>query len=289
MEIRKVVIPAAGLGTRLYPLTRAQPKEMLPLGRKPTIQWVAEEAVANGLDEILIITGRQKRAVEDHLDFDSGEENGSGVPPEGLDVLHNSSVRFFFTRQSVPRGLGDAVAQARLFTGPEPFAVALGDAVIMRDGHPASLLGRMTDLFLSRQVDGVVAVREVPRELVSSYGVVQPAGEPGETFLLADLVEKPAPEQAPSRLAVTARYVFAPCLHDYLERTAPDAQGEVQLTDAVRAMIADGRQVWAVRLAPGEVRYDVGNFLQYARAFCAVALADPEVGEELSEYLRSLL
>ncbi len=283
--ITKAVIPAAGLGTRLYPLTRAQPKEMLPLGRKPAIQLVVEECVEAGLNEILFINGRTKRAIEDHFD---NMGNGNGCGP--LFPEMNGRLRFFYVRQSEPRGLGDAVAQAEAFIRDESFVVALGDAVIKGNGGP-SLLRRMIALHEDRSPGAIVAVRRVPRERISSYGVVHPveAFDERSAFRIDDIVEKPPPDEAPSDFAITARYIFTPAIFDYLADVEPGVGGEIQLTDAIRAMVHDGHEVWAVPLQPGEVRYDVGNFLEYAKAFLEIALSDPEVGAELTKHLHTML
>lgn len=289
MRIHKVVIPAAGSGRRLYPTTKAQPKAMLPVGRKPAIQWVAEEVVANGLQQILIITGQQKRAIEDHfdtvLDAQAPAKSGHLFP----DILNSRDVSFFFVRQSYPRGLGDAIAHAQPFVGDEPFAVALADAIIIEASRPASLLRRMMGLFVDKRPAAVVAVREVPDDLVSSYGIVEASNGGSEAFTISHLVEKPHLSAAPSNLAVTARYILSPELFRYLANTPPDESGEIQLSDALRLMLEDGHDIWAMRLTPGEIRYDVGNFYEYAKSFIALAVNDPEQGAAISEYLRELV
>ncbi|MFQ6096172.1 MAG: UTP--glucose-1-phosphate uridylyltransferase [Armatimonadota bacterium] len=284
MSIRKVVIPAAGLGTRLYPATKSQPKEMLPLGRKPCIQLVAEEMIDAGLTEILLITGQQKRALEDHFD------TSDGVPPgaSGPEDLPGKGGTFFFTRQPRKLGLGDAVGHGRHFTGDEPFAVALGDAVIRGSRRP-TLVQRLLTTHQQKGAAATIAVQEVAPERLSRYGVVAPKAEPGDSFDIRDIVEKPRPEEAPSRLAVTARYVFEPAIYEYLDRTEAGYGGEIQLTDAIRMMVRDGLPVWCVRLRDDEERLDIGTFASYARAFVTVMLNDPDVGHELREHLRSVL
>ncbi len=280
MTIRKAVIPAAGLGTRLYPATRSQPKEMLPLGRKPTIQLVVEEVVAAGLREVLIVTGAKKRAIEDHFDH--------------ADDL-NIDAAFFFTRQTAQLGLGDAVRCAHQFVGDEPFVVALGDCVIAGNAS-VPLLSRL--LAAHRHADAVatIAVQRVPPERVSSYGVVAPQTDPppgavgaGDSFRIRDIVEKPQPESAPSDLAVTARYVLDPIVFQYLEDAVPGLGGEVQLTDALRRLLADGHAIHCVLLAPDEERYDVGSFESYWKAFAATMVNDEELGPQLRSYLRGLV
>jgi len=293
MSIRKAVIPAAGLGTRLYPATRSQPKEMLPLGRKPTIQLVVEEVVAAGLREILIITGQQKRAIEDHFDA----ANGLGL-----------EASFFFTRQSEQRGLGDAVACARHFVGSETFLVALGDCLIWspprrvearasaaEGRQEGGLVARMLALHEQKRPGATIAVQRVPADRLSDYGVVAPKAEPGFTgatasaFEISDIVEKPGPDRAPSDLAVAARYVLDPVVFEFLARTPPGNQGEIQLTDALRLMLREGCAVWCMPLSETETRYDVGSFPGYWKAFADMMVNDPEIGEELRDHLRGLL
>ncbi|GAG34269.1 unnamed protein product, partial [marine sediment metagenome] len=249
-----------------------------------------EEAISNGLRQILLITGQHKRAIEDH--FDTAAGNGQGSVENGHlfpGILGNKDIDIFFVRQSRPDGLGDAIAHAKSFVGDEPFAIALGDAVLTNANHCAHLLSRMARLFAEKKPAGVVAVRDVPNELVSSYGIVKPSNGEGEVFRISDIVEKPAPHTAPSNLAVTARYMFSPQVFSYLADTPPDSSDEVQLTDAMRLMLQDGHDIWAMQLAPKEVRYDVGNFYGYAKAFIAMALADPDQGAALSQYLKELV
>lgn len=288
MTIRKAVIPAAGLGTRLYPATKSQPKEMLPLGTRPTIQFVAEELVGAGLRQVLVVTGRQKRAIEDHLDPADGLE-----PPDNCescsDVFDTSLVRFFYTRQSEPRGLGDAVALAEDFTAGEHFVVALGDCVITSTERSA-LVRRMVEVHAQQGAAATIAVQRVSPEATRKYGIIAPAEDIRGTWVrLTDIVEKPGPEEAPSNLAVCARYVFAPALFEFLRTTAPGHGGEVQLTDAIRAMIAAGLPVYAVPLAADESRLDVGDFPSYARAFMQVMLAHPQFGKGLRDFARQLV
>jgi len=291
VTVRKVVIPAAGLGTRLYPATKSQPKEMLPLGRKPAIQLVAEEALRAGLDQILVITGQKKRAIEDHFDqnnrtYAQALQNGT----VSRSILDEGRARFFYTRQYGPRGLGDAVYCARDFVGSDHFVVALGDAVIGQWGPGAPLLTRLVEAHVARGAAATIAVRPVPPELLSRYGIVAPAGEgEADVFPLADLVEKPSPADAPSNLAVTARYVFSSRTFEFIERTGVGHGGEVQLTDAIRLMAQEGLLVQAVRLGPHERRFDLGNFRDYVLAFIEVSLADAECGAELRERLAQML
>ena len=283
MSITKVVIPAAGLGTRLYPATKSQPKEMLPLGRKPMIQLVIEEVLAAGLWQVLIITGQKKRAIEDHFDDSNGVLFGSGHG-EGDHVVP----QFYFRRQAAQRGLGDAVNHAKEFTGDQPFAVALGDCTIDGEG-PTPLMDRLLQAHREKDAAATIAVQQVPQEAVVSYGIVASDGDAGPTFRIRDIVEKPRVEEAPSNLAVAARYVFEPVIYDFLARTEPGHGREIQLTDAIRLMLRAGEPVWCVTLAPGERRLDIGSFLTYAKAFFSVMLRDPELGDELRQYVRSML
>lgn len=288
MKVRKAVIPAAGLGTRLYPATKSQPKEMLPLGTRPTIQLVAEELVGAGLSELLIVTGRQKRAIEDHFDPADGLDPGSKCE-RCAEIFDTSVVHFFYTRQSSPRGLGDAVAHAAEFAGHDHIVVALGDCVITSTER-SSLLKRMLRLHEELEAAATIAVQHVGPEGTSKYGIVAPEGPAGGPALkLKDIVEKPGPEKAPSDLAVCARYILSPAVFEHLATTTPGHGGEVQLTDALRSMIAAGLPAYAVPLAPDEDRLDVGNFESYAKAFIRVMLGHPELGPILREYVAGLL
>jgi len=290
MPVTKAVIPAAGLGTRLYPITKAQPKEMLPLGRKPAIQVIVEEVIAAGITDICIVTGRDKRAIEDHFDVGTNVHappNGDLFPP----ALRNGSVHIFYVRQPEPKGLGEALLHTEAFTGDEPFLVALGDAVISGTAERGDLIRRMDAAMEATRGDGVIAVRKVPKTQVSHYGVVEPLGEIGEEshFAVGDLVEKPAVDEAASNIAIAGRYLLSPIVFDYLKETPPGAGGEVQLTDALRHMTVDREAVWAVLMEAGEQRYDVGNFLQYSRAFIRFSLDDPEVGVAVREYMQRMI
>lgn len=282
MQITRAVVPAGGRGTRLLPLTRALPKEMLPLGTTPVIQGVAEEIVAAGVTDILIITGQGKRAIEDH--FDPG--NGSGdLPP----LFDPARVRFYATRQGIPRGLGDAIRCGEHFVGSEHFVVALGDCVIAGP-EPASAIRRMLVAHLAAQAEATILVQRVALEATRNYGIVAPGEQFDETaFVLEDIVEKPGPDAAPSCYAVCARYVFSPMIFNYLCGLQPGLGAEVQLTDAIRAMIAAGHRVLAAPLQPGELRLDAGNFESYSRAFVRSMLTDERYGERLRTWAAELL
>ncbi len=291
MKISNAVIPVAGAGTRLLPSTKAQPKEMLPVGRKPLVQYVVEELEAAGIESILFITGRRKRAIEDH--FDSDPELRALLKKIGRAELlkelefENRGTGFFFTRQSEQLGLGHAVGCARDFAGHEPFVVALGDSIITSSGGPP-LLERLMNAYDRADGGCVIAFQGVPKEATSRYGIADPAGD-GDVFEVRDLVEKPAPGTAPSNLAISARYVLPPDIFDAIGRTPPGKNGEIQLTDAIRLLMREGRKVIGVRLAPGERRYDIGNFASYYRTFVDFALADEELGTAFAEYLKTRL
>lgn len=284
--ITKAIVPAAGLGTRLYPATKSQPKEMLPLGTKPVIQMVAEELAQSGITDVLIVTGAKKRAIEDHLD------PADGLRPEDEAVhlsqlFHTVFPRFYFVRQSTPRGLGDAVLCGDSFAGDDHVVVALGDcAIVGGDGKP--LLEAMLEAHGRLGAAATVAVQVVAPEGTSRYGIVAPGEDVGGATRLTDIVEKPGPERAPSNLAVCARYIFSPVVFGYLRRMQAGLGGEVQLTDAIRDMIQDGHPVYSVKLGQQERRLDVGNFQSYGRGFVRALLAHPEVGPRFAQYLKAL-
>lgn len=286
------VVPVAGAGTRLLPATKSQPKEMLPVGRKPVVQYIVEELVQSGVRRVLFVTGPGKNSIENHFDVDAEliqflRETGKEDLLEELE-FERRSVEYCYTRQRRQLGLGHAVLTAQPFVGDQPFVVALGDSIIGL--HAQSLVvRRMLSTFEAERADAVIAFEEVPKEEVRQYGIARPKGDAGAVFPLADIVEKPAVEEAPSTLAVAARYVFRPTIFDHLARTTPGKGGEIQLTDAIRAMIRGGGKVLGVRLPPGEVRYDIGNFESYYAAFVEFALADPKYGPRLREHLMTFL
>ncbi|MEW6358788.1 MAG: UTP--glucose-1-phosphate uridylyltransferase [Planctomycetota bacterium] len=291
MQIRNAVIPVAGLGTGLLPSTKSQPKEMLPVGRKPVVQYVVEEFEAAGLSRILFVTGRGKHSIENHFDRDleliRSLEAAGKLERLGELLYEETDVQFFYTRQSEPRGLGDAIAHAESFAGNEPFVVGLGDSIIRNHGG-ATVVERMVKCFREHDAACVIAFEEVPRDQVSFYGIADPA-EDGDEFPIRDLIEKPSVDEAPSNLAIAARYVFSPMIFDAIRRTKPGKLDEIQITDAMRILIQDGRRVYGVRLSEGERRYDIGNFESYFKTFIDFALADEKVGKAVEEYLRGKL
>ncbi len=281
-RITRAVIPAAGVGARLLPATKSQPKEMLPVGRKPVIQHVVEEIVAAGITEILIVTSRQKRAIEDHFD-------GSRVGATGeLDVTDAATdgapeIRFYYTRQGEPRGLADAIAHAENFAAGEPFLVCLGDSII-QSGQPDRPVRRLVAAHEAGSAAGTILFESVAREDVSNYGIARPVGAVDSRFDLADLVEKPKVDEAPSQLAVAGRYVFEACVFDYIRKTLPGKGGELQISDSVRLMLADGLAISGVLLDADERRLDIGNFQSYFRAFFELARRDPELSEDFQAF-----
>jgi UTP--glucose-1-phosphate uridylyltransferase len=289
-KVRKAVLPAAGLGTRFLPATKAQPKEMLTVVDKPQIQYVAEECVASGIEHIIIVTGKGKNSIEDH--FDSSpmlesylESKGKKEQAEMVRDIGNM-LQVSYTRQKEPLGLGHAVLVARDLVGDEPFAVLLGD-VLIPGPNPATK--QLIDVYEATGV-GAIAVEEVPRDRTYLYGIV--AGEPAplapfgaRLMRIHDLVEKPKPEDAPSNFAITGRYVLPPAIFDCLARTKPGAGGEIQLTDGLR-LLAQEHGLWGY-IYEG-VSYDAGDKLGFLKATVEIALENPEFGAEFREYLKTL-
>ena len=282
-SIRKAVIPAAGFGTRFLPATKAQPKEMLPIVDTPAIQYIVKEALDSGIEEILIITGRSKRAIEDH--FDSSVELEELLQKQGKNkqlamVKDLADIKIHFIRQKSPRGLGDAVLCAKALIGDEPFAVLLGDDIVYNPEKPC--LQQLMDCY--EQHPGIIlGAQFVPNEKVSSYGIV--SGEPlaDNLYRVHGLVEKPSVDKAPSNLAVLGRYILTPDIFDILENTKPGVGNEVQLTDALAASKTD-----TYALAYEGVRYDTGDKLGYLKATVEYALRNEELGAAFKEYLKGL-
>jgi UTP--glucose-1-phosphate uridylyltransferase len=286
--IRKAVFPAAGLGTRFLPATKAQPKEMLPLVDKPIIQYGVEEAVASGISNIILVTGRGKNAIEDH--FDVSVELETFLEARGKkDLLEqvrkiSNLINFSYVRQGEPLGLGHAVLVTRALVGDEPFAVLLGDDVI--DADPPAIR-QMIEVF--NEVNGpVLAVERVPRDEISSYGVVaidETAVLPKGVYKVRDLVEKPPKEEAPSDLAIIGRYILTPDIFDSLAETAKDHTGEIQLTNGLRHL-ARSRPIYACEVKG--VRHDTGNKLGFLKAVVYFALRRPDLAEAFGAYLATI-
>jgi UTP--glucose-1-phosphate uridylyltransferase len=290
MRIRKAIIPAAGLGTRFLPATKAMPKEMLPIIDKPGIQYIVEEAVASGIEDILIVTGKGKRAIEDH--FDSSYELEQILGRSGkLELL--SEVRkateltdIHYIRQKEPKGLGHAIWCARKFIGNEPFAVLLGDDIVQSPSVPC--LQQLMDVY-DRVQGSVLAVKKVPFEEVSRYGIVDPdpEGRIGDGILkVRGVVEKPQPEAAPSNVAIIGRYILTPAIFDLLETQNTGAGGEIQLTDAISRLILD-EPVYAYNFEG--IRYDTGEKLGYLKTIIDFALQRPDLKDAVREYLTAKL
>jgi UTP--glucose-1-phosphate uridylyltransferase len=286
--VRKAVFPAAGLGTRFLPATKAQPKEMLPLVDKPIIQYGVEEAIASGIQNIILVTGRGKNAIEDH--FDVSVELEAFLEARGkrdqLEAIRKISrmINFAYVRQGEPLGLGHAVLVARELVGREPFAVVLGDDVI--DADPPALK-QLIDVF-SRVGGPVLAVERVPREDISSYGVIAPAAgtDLGEgVYQVLDLVEKPSIADAPSDLAIIGRYVLTPDLFPILAATKSDRTGEIQLTNGLREQLKT-RPIFACEIKG--VRHDTGNKIGFLKAVVYFALRRPDLADKFSAYLATL-
>jgi UTP--glucose-1-phosphate uridylyltransferase len=285
------VIPVAGLGTRLLPATKSQPKEMLPVGRKPVVQYVVEELTRVGITRVLFVTGPGKASIENH--FDRNAELVQMLRESGKEELlaalefDRSTLRYFYTRQRELLGLGHAVSCARSFVANRPFVVALGDSIIGMHAE-SDVVQRMTRCYHEREAAAVIAFEEVPHDEVSQYGIAKPKTD-DELFEIVDLVEKPSPGEAPSNLAIAARYVLSPAIFDALAQTRRGKGGEIQLTDAIRAVIRNGGRAFGVRLRREERRYDIGNFEAYFEAFVEFALADPTHGPALRRHLLKAL
>jgi UTP--glucose-1-phosphate uridylyltransferase len=286
MDLRKVVIPVAGSGSRLWPVTKTLPKEMLPVGRKPAVQYVVEEALAAGLRQILFVTGKQKAAIEDHF-HPATETEPEPLKRQLWDELAYARAewRCYFVRQPAPTGLADAVATAAEFVGQEPFLLSLGDSIITSD-HPGQLLERMAQCRAETGAACVLALEQVGAEEVHHYGVVRVRDGGGPWLDIADLVEKPDVQAAPSHLTIAARYIFTPDIFDCIRSTIAGARsGARELTDSIRLLVQQGKRVCGVPLAPGEARYDIGDFASYFRAFCELAIRDEKYGYTLRQYL----
>ncbi|WP_159591303.1 UTP--glucose-1-phosphate uridylyltransferase GalU [Streptococcus halichoeri] len=288
-KVRKAIIPAAGLGTRFLPATKALAKEMLPIVDKPTIQFIVEEALKSGIEEILVVTGKAKRSIEDH--FDSNFELEYNLEVKGKTELlklvdETTAINLHFIRQSHPRGLGDAVLQAKAFVGNEPFIVMLGDDLMdITDSSAIPLTKQLMDDYETTHAS-TIAVMQVPHQDVSSYGVIAPQGETVNGLYSVDtFVEKPTPEEAPSDLAIIGRYLLTPEIFGILEKQAPGAGNEIQLTDAIDTLNKTQR-VFA-RQFTGK-RYDVGDKFGFMKTSIDYALKHPQIKDDLKAYIIKL-
>ena len=285
-DIKKAVIPVAGFGTRLLPATKAQPKEMLPIVDKPAVQYVVEEAVQSGVENILLVTGRNKRAIEDYFDYAVElerelEEKGK---TELLNVVRNVSemVSIYYVRQKIAKGLGDAIYHAKGFVNGEPFGVLLADDIIDSE---IPCLKQMTNVYKGHP--GVIlAVMKVPMRDTKLYGIIEGKRIGDRLYEVKDLVEKPEPMKAPSNIAIVGRYILTPSIFESLEKTLPGKNGEVQITDAIRNLLIK-EKVYAYEFEG--TRFDVGEKLGYLKANVAFALKNKELGEKFKKYLKEIL
>lgn len=287
--IYKAVVPVAGLGTRMLPLTRSIPKEMLPLGRKPVIHHVVDELAAAGINRILFVTADHKQAIENYFQNGKQQDNphraGQENDPAAEDVP--PALDYTFERQDNPAGNGDAVLRGKAFAESDPFVVAWGDATIQsrEEGH---VIRKMMDTHLERGADCTIAVEYIQPEMVSRYGIVQPVYESNISFPIEGIVEKPSAEDAPSRFAVSARYICDPSIFSALE-TTPRRNGELWLTDAIHHLIMEGKSVWCVPVGTSSHRYDIGTPPTYWEAFVHYAMKDKAEGNLFRESLHELL
>lgn len=285
MKVKKAVIPAAGLGTRFLPATKAQPKEMLPIVDKPTIQYIIEEAVASGIEEILIITGRNKKSIEDHFDksVELEKELEEHNKNELLSIVKDISniANIYYVRQKEAKGLGHAIGCAKTFVGNEPFAVMLGDDVV---DSSTPCLKQLINCYNEYRAT-ILGVQEVPRENVSKYGIVNGVYLSERVYQVNDLVEKPKLEEAPSNVAILGRYIITPQIFDILENTKPGKGGEIQLTDALRTLIT--KEAMYAYNFEGR-RYDVGDKLGFLEATVEFALKRGDLNAQFISYLSQL-
>ncbi|WP_026679382.1 UTP--glucose-1-phosphate uridylyltransferase GalU [Fictibacillus gelatini] len=285
-KVRKAIIPAAGLGTRFLPATKAMPKEMLPIVDKPTIQYIVEEAVQSGIEDIIIVTGKGKRAIEDHFDhaFELEQNLFEKGKVELLEKVRKSSqmADIHYIRQKEPKGLGHAVWCARKFIGDEPFAVLLGDDIVQAD-KPC-----LKQLMEQYEMTGasIIGVKEVPQEQTSRYGIIDPKSKEGKLYGVENFVEKPAAEEAPSNLAIMGRYILTPQIFTYLDKQEKGAGGEIQLTDAIQKLNTYQR-VFAYEFEG--VRYDVGEKLGFITTSIEIALQQKEIRSELLEFMQKTI
>ncbi|MFP4021374.1 MAG: UTP--glucose-1-phosphate uridylyltransferase GalU [Halanaerobium sp.] len=285
MKIKKAVIPAAGWGTRLLPATKAQPKEMLPIVDKPSIQYIVEEAVAAGIEDILIITSKDKQSIEDHFDKSAAlemalEKQGkTELLKEVQDI--SQMIKIHSVRQKEQKGLGHAISCAKSFIGDEAFAVLLGDDII-HSKEP--VIKQMMKVYEEKE-SAVLGCKTVARENVNKYGIVDYSCRDGDVYKVEDLVEKPSLEQAPSELAILGRYIITPDIFDILENTPPGKGGEIQLTDALKTLL-DQRPVYGYDFE-GK-RYDVGNKMGFLKTTVELALAHEDLGADFKDYLKEL-
>lgn len=287
MKVRKAIIPAAGLGTRFLPITKSVPKEMLPIIDKPTIQYIIEEALESGIEEILIITGRGKAAIENHFDYSPELESELARKGEqellALSLASSELVQLHFVRQKSPKGLGHAVYCAKAFVGNEPFAILLGDDVVYNEGK--ACLKQLIDVY-ERTGASVLGVQSVPQSEVNKYGIVSGKRLDERTYQVDGLVEKPKVEEAPTNVAILGRYVVTPKVFEFLEHAEPGAKGEIQLTDAL-LKLSKVEDMYAYDFE-GK-RYDVGKKMGFLEATVEYALRREDLAEEFMNYLKQIV
>jgi UTP--glucose-1-phosphate uridylyltransferase len=289
MTVTKAVIPAAGFGTRFLPATKSQPKEMLPIVDTPTIQYVVEECVRSGITDILMVIGRSKRAIEEHfyrateLELELKEKGKTELLEKIRYISDMASIHFIWQKEL--NGLGDAVSYGRSFVGTEPFALLLGDTLLGSDDAERPILRQMLDIY-EEKGESVIALEEVEPHKVSRYGIAGGKSKGNGVIEIDQLVEKPEIDEAPSNLAIAGRYIFHPAIFDYIAKTEPGKNGEIQLTDAMVPMLAD-RGMYGLRFA-GK-RYDIGNKLDFIKTNIEFGLKREDIGEELAEYLKRIV
>ncbi|MGG0413141.1 UTP--glucose-1-phosphate uridylyltransferase GalU [Peribacillus simplex] len=285
-KVRKAIIPAAGLGTRFLPATKAMPKEMLPIVDKPTIQYIVEEAVASGIEDIIIVTGKGKRAIEDHFDY-APELEQNLIKKGKIDLLNNvqystNLANIHYIRQKEPKGLGHAVWCARKFIGDEPFAVLLGDDIVQSE---TPCLKQLINQY-GETNKSIIGVQTVPKEETNRYGIIDPAFQDGRLYQVENFVEKPALGTAPSNLAIMGRYILTPEIFSMLDQQEAGAGGEIQLTDAIQQL----NQIQRVFAYDFEgKRYDVGEKLGFVKTTLEFALQNEEIKDDLVEFLEQMV
>ena len=285
-QVRKAIIPAAGLGTRFLPATKSQPKEMLPIVDKPTLQYIIEEAVNSGIEEILVVTGRNKKSIEDHFDRSIElevelEQKGKTAMLEMVKEISNM-VDIHFIRQKEPKGLGHAIYCAKSFVGDEPFAVLLGDDIV---DNEVPCLAQLIKTY-NEYNTSILGVQEVARENTDKYGILDVKNIEDRVYKVNDMVEKPKVEDAPSNIAILWRYIITPAIFEILGNQKPGKGGEIQLTDGILAMINDNKKVLAYNF--DGIRYDIGNKIGLLKANIEFGLRNSETSEDLKQYLKSI-
>lgn len=292
MTINIAIVPVAGLGTSVLPLTKSQPKEMLAVGRKPVVQYVVEELASNGIERILFITSQGKSSIAAHFDIDENliqylRETGREDNLAELDY-ERQNIEYFYTRQRRQLGLGHAVLCAQPLVGKEPAVVALGDSILGRHAS-SNVVSRMVDTYETEKADAVIALEPVDPADVDQYGIVDIRDGHGGSLIITGAIEKPTADNAPSNLSIAARYVFSPAIYEALQATPTDRHGNLQLTDAIAHLIDQGAKVVGIRLQQDVKRYDIGNFESYFKTFLEFTLTDPEFGTEMQTWVHDYL